>query len=61
MIRIDGERGEFAVNSSLCPHELDVVPPPPAKGLIFRREAPRRPRRSGVLQIRRGASPRPKP
>ena len=28
MIRIDGEGGEFAVNSSLCPHELDVVPHP---------------------------------
>lgn len=33
MIRIDGERGEFAVNSSLCPHELDVVPPPPGQRL----------------------------
>ena len=55
-----GEKGEFAVNSSFT-RTMRTWCFTPTKALSFRRGAPRRPARTGIRRLRRGASPPPKP
>ena len=65
MIRIDGEKGEegesLRASLSSFTRTMRTWCFTPAKALILRREAPRRPARPGIQRLRRGASPRPKP